>query len=243
MNKNDDKRRFLIVGTGRNGSSLLAAILADAGAEFDMAGVESWDRSAGAYEHPLVHSATAWNSRGQKAERFRLPVRRFFKARETRDLRKLLEAARFVKSSYLVWMVQPIYKLGYTPVIIIAYRRFETYARSYYLRSGRSLKNLADTYYDVCTTCLLQLQIFGGCTVDYDEVIDAGETAWAETLAAVTGLSAGQILAARAERVIPRDDKGDVELDIPDMRPQQLYETLRRFKGHLVKGAKVSYQR
>ena len=50
--------RFLIVGTGRCGSSLLSAILARAGANFDMPLRAEWDRRSGEYEHPPPHKCT-----------------------------------------------------------------------------------------------------------------------------------------------------------------------------------------
>jgi LPS sulfotransferase NodH len=42
MNNDNDKYRYMLVGTGRSGSSLLSAILADAGANFDMPNVSAW---------------------------------------------------------------------------------------------------------------------------------------------------------------------------------------------------------
>ena len=50
----NDNRRFFIVTVGRTGSSLLASILADAGADFGVQGKADWDPAGGAYEHPSL---------------------------------------------------------------------------------------------------------------------------------------------------------------------------------------------
>ena len=41
--------RYLLVGAGRSGSSLLAAILVDSGANFNMLPVQDWNAGGGAY--------------------------------------------------------------------------------------------------------------------------------------------------------------------------------------------------
>jgi len=141
-----DKTRYLIVGTGRSGSSLLSAILADAGANFNMPKMSSWDRKTGAYEHPKLHSAYKWYSRSQKITKSVLPsqpLRRFFEIRMRRDLSKLLCNTIFLKSTGLIWLVQPIYKLVYQPKIIVSYRKFEGYCTSRHLKFGWSVPELA----------------------------------------------------------------------------------------------------
>ncbi len=55
---NDEKVRFIMVTTGRSGSSLLAAIIADAGGNFGFPPEDEWDPESGAMEHPLAQQAS-----------------------------------------------------------------------------------------------------------------------------------------------------------------------------------------
>ena len=55
-----DKPKFLIVGIGRSGSSLLAAILAKSGGNFGLPSLDDWDRRDGVLEHPYVLNAYKW---------------------------------------------------------------------------------------------------------------------------------------------------------------------------------------
>ena len=58
-------KRFVIVTPGRTGSSLLAAILSDSGAEFGI-GADDWDPSVGAFEHPdLIAAADSFSKARQ----------------------------------------------------------------------------------------------------------------------------------------------------------------------------------
>jgi len=202
------KQRFFIVGTGRSGSSLLAAILADAGAVFDIPRRESWNPGSGAYEHPLIISARRWQSRMRKIDESLLPNRlgyRFCYRRMTRDLDTLLRRALFVKSSDLYLLVHHAKHLGYAPSIIVSYRDFNRYARSRFLRSGNTLGELIERYRNTYGTAALQLQTFGGCVVSYDDLVDSSEVGWIEAVATVTGLPQEAILRARAQRVrVPR---------------------------------------
>ena len=50
----NDNRRFFVVTVGRTGSSLLASILADAGADFGVQSEDKWDSGGGAYELPSL---------------------------------------------------------------------------------------------------------------------------------------------------------------------------------------------
>ncbi len=52
-----ERRRFFIVTPGRTDSTLLAAILADAGANFSFETPESWDPTTGGMEHEEIRAA------------------------------------------------------------------------------------------------------------------------------------------------------------------------------------------
>src|ERR1700730_10918875 len=55
-----ERRRVFILTSGRSGSTLLASILADAGAAFGMRTPERWDPGTGDLEHRELHRMGAW---------------------------------------------------------------------------------------------------------------------------------------------------------------------------------------
>jgi hypothetical protein len=235
----DLKARYLVIGTGRSGSSLLSSILADAGANFAMETVKSWNPSWGEYEHSLLNVAEAWHSRIQKIRGSVLPDRleALFEPRMKRALSKLFGQAEFAKSVPLVGMIDVVYQLGFRPVLIVNYRAFQDYARSIFLsRSHWDVPALIERYVSTYSTAILQLEIFGGCTIGYDELIDTEETAWARTLAEVTQLSEERLLEHRSKRVkadLPTGKRPEPILDksLLDPRIGLLYDALKSLKG------------
>src|SRR5690242_20580699 len=113
--KNVDRQRFFIVSAGRTGSSLLAAILVDAGADFGMPRRESWNPQNGAYEHQLALRSYMWHQRADMLEDvpFASRLRTYCDRRSLSLLRTLLQEVRFVKTSTLLWLTQPAQRLGY----------------------------------------------------------------------------------------------------------------------------------
>ena len=234
-----DRKRFFITGTGRSGSALLAAIMADAGADFDMDYRADWNPKSGAYEHQSALNAYMWYQRARKVESAPLPtrLRNFCERHSVRHLKTLLENARFVKTSTLIWLTQLANRLGYSPVLIVSYRSFSGYVRSCYIRNGWSLPFLTDTYYEIYSTALLELEIFGGCAIDYEEMTDVAETSWADILAQVTGLSRDRLLEGRAKRLRPNTKAAAPLLFDPepiDARPQAVFKSLRNLKGKFI---------
>src|SRR5271169_5616031 len=55
-----ERRRVFILSSGRSGSTLLASILADTGAEFGMRTPQQWDPGTGDLEHSDLHRMAAW---------------------------------------------------------------------------------------------------------------------------------------------------------------------------------------
>jgi hypothetical protein len=215
-----DRQRYLIVGTGRSGSTALAAVLAGAGANFSMSQVEAWDYKAGEYEHPMIHRARRWQSRAEKVQDSLLPNRGLY-AYCLRQMRKaihgLLDHALYAKSSDLVWLVHPIFKEAFWPRIIVSYRPFEEYARSRYIRYGFSMADVIDLYKNVYSTAAIQLSVFGGCAVNYDDLVDANQTAWADALAQLTGLERDALLASREQYIRAPTPKNPPLFDLMEL--------------------------
>lgn len=236
---NPDRPRFLIVGTGRSGSTLLAGVLAGAGARFNMARVTNWNPRSGEYEHPLIHSARRWQSRAEKIKASLIPDilgRRFCVRRMQRDLRALLGEAEFVKSTDLIWLVHPIFRLGFPMRIIVSYRPFADYARSRYVRYGWNVADLVKSYRDVYSTAALQLHVYGGCAINYDDLVTPDQTAWADALAQLTGIARDSLLNSRAEIVRKRDASKPPLFDMTalDGSISLLYQVLEDLRGRVI---------
>ena len=235
-------KRYLIVGTGRSGSSLLSSILADAGCNFAMENVKSWNPRDGEYEHPLLLSAEAWRSRIEKIRRSVIPDRLspFCDTRMKRNLTRLFEQAEFAKSIPLIGLVDVVHRLGFQPVLIVNYRGFQDYARSICMsRPFWDMPRLIDRYVATYSTAILQLEIFGGCTISYDELISPEKTQWARALGEITPASEETILKCRNERV--RADIARKERALPilekarlDPRLDLLHDALSSLEGKVL---------
>lgn len=237
------KEAFIIVGTGRSGSSLLSAILSDSGANFNMDYHSGWNPAqGGAYEHPYIVQAARWFGRLTRVRESIIPnalAIRYCRNQVTKNINSLFEGSQFVKHPEATWLLHFIANMGYKPTIIVSYRNFEGFARSRYLRFGWDFPRIVDAYIRYNTTSLLQLQIFGGCVVDFGELTNPDETQWAETIADLCHLDAEIILQKRNERL--KDSKSnDLDLTALDSivmegRTQAVYDALKAYRGQVVK--------
>ncbi len=202
-----ERRRFFILSSGRSGSTLLAAVLADAGAEFGIRTPEQWDPGTGALEHRELHRVAAWMGYAYdlSPDRPGIGLRRYlwdvYRSIGKARLRRLLCVAQYIKGQGADFAVQPAFKMGYFPTIIVSYRRFEDFATSSGLKRGHSnLETLVKYYNRVNRNAILLLRMFGGCVVGYEALSDPSDMSWADPLAAATGLPANQLIAARDRR-------------------------------------------
>lgn len=210
-----EQQRFFIITAGRTGSTLLASILADAGANFGMPPAFDWQVSRGG-DMELREARHAANHFRLAFERSpRKPVKAAAKqiwmhhvSSGKRHLARALKKARFLKAVNLDLAVPHAIKLGYFPRIIVSYRTFTEYAvSSSQALASRSLAALQQDYQRIYANALLHLHSFGGCVVSYDDLIDADRLEWANNLAAVTGLSAEALIASRARHLESGDDR------------------------------------
>jgi hypothetical protein len=231
-----ERRRVFILSSGRSGSTLLASILADAGAEFGMHAPEQWDPGTGALEHPELHRMAAWMGYAYdlSPDRPGIGLRRylwdFYRSMGKSRLRNLLGAARYIKGEGADFAVQPAFKMGYFPTIIVSYRRFEAFATSSGLMRGHSnLETLVKYYNRVNRNALLLLRMFGGCVVSYEPLSDMHDMSWAHPLAIATGLSADGLVAARNRRL-----RGSARRDEPqplDATTSETFANLDALRG------------
>ena len=234
---NDEKVRFIMVTTGRSGSSLLAAIIADAGGNFGFPPEDEWDPESGAMEHPLAQQASQLFRRAyylRRAKRLFLFYKYLIDIRRSlgkRKLRKVLKEAHFIKANNMDLWVWHLTKMGYRPRIIATYRRFSDNARSLFIMMGMGFDDIVDYYCRINQNALLMLDTYGGCAVSYEEVVDPEDTAWADALALTTGLGRDALLAARDKRIGDKVKQNQEVVELSDPTADRIYEKLRKLKG------------
>lgn len=204
----NELKRFLIISTGRSGSSLLSSIISHSGGEFNLPDNPlKWNPIDGAFEHPLLHRAYAFH---HKTNKFRASLtpnivsKILFNRRKLRSLRLACENARFLKSSKLVWLVHDIEKIGFLPYVIVIYRDFDSYAISRYKKFGWSYQRIESEYLNVYKTAILQQKIYGGCFINYYDLLCDTKNGWAEKIATHTNLRIKELLNSRKKIVAKR---------------------------------------
>lgn len=240
------RTRFLMISTGCSGASPLAAILADAGANFGMESPNAWRQIAGAFEHDEVQRACMADKTARKFARlsdmwwgFR-KLRRFHARRVQTALQRLFSQADYANSMDLVWLIHTIFKMDWDPRIILVYRDFENVAMSSYLAFAWTHAESEERYLETYRTGLTAMHLFGGCAIGYDEILDPQETAWAAALAEVTGLDKAALLGARANRLKPLKRRHAH----PPMSTaaSELYTTLQAYKGRVLPASGHVYE-
>ena len=224
-----DGAKFLIIGTGRSGSSLLAAILASSGGNFGLPSLDDWNRRGGALEHPYVLNGYKWYSRTLRMKESLIPdqVARLCLKQCRKYLQKNFEIADYVKSSRLVWLVDEANKLTNSIGVIGIYRKFSGYLVSQYRKSGGSYQQLKDMWTDVNATVLLQAHTYPFAFVSYEELVDLTKTNWAVRVSQLTGLSAEEILSNRKALIKPAESP---RIDtFEDETTRSLYDALCNF--------------
>jgi len=201
-----DRTRYFIVSPGRTGSTMLAWVMAKAGANFGLPVPQRWDPRAGEMEHPtLVAAARRLGASHQiSGDKPRQLGRRmewtWHRHVARKGLRRVLAEARFLKSEDLDLAVQSAVKLGYCPKIVTSFRQFDQQAASRMQRQNYASVDWLHAYYmRVCRNALVQTKLYGGCLVAYDDLMDAGHAGWADALAEVTGLCANALVTYRDE--------------------------------------------
>jgi hypothetical protein len=230
-------KRYFLLTNGRSGSSLLAAVLADAGADFGMAAPESWDPQTGQMENAAVKHAAHHYRRAYDIERgrgFNLLPRYEAKLRWSRGrrwLRRALDQASYLKIGDMDLLAQPAFRLGYLPQLILIYRRFEPNLASLIVgRTHAGPDELAREYVRIYRQGLLLMHCFGGCAIGYEQLVDPQQRQWAAALAAVTGLSEAKLLQARSARLSGTMSRSQPDVSLyPDL--DQLYDALEAESG------------
>ena len=241
-----DKRRFFILTLGRTGSSLLASILSDAGADFGDLNQKDWDRTGGAFEHPklvpIVRNFQRMEEIGshrpyQLLKRVKWDI---FRHNAKKELRQLLAEVQYVKGE-LEHTVHWAARLGYEPTVIVSYRRFGPLFESMGHMHPQLPEVHARQYVNALRNGLGLAAIYGGCVIDYEEIIDSNSDNWAGALAASTGLSTDKLLSAREDRVdLKGDNKNKTESIEPFSECGQVYQLMCEYQGRHIPAARAT---
>lgn len=222
-------KRYFILTPGRTGSTRLA----DCGARFGMPAVEGWDRETGEFEHRLATKATRYTMAMRRHGYWPppAPTRYLYLWHRWVARRKLAKAllhADFVKVAHGHTLLGPALALGYEPAVILSIREFAGYAVST-ARKDRGVKLFEDIcgeFIDTLQNGVMAIRSFGGCIVDYRDLTDPAETAWAEHLSATIGIAADRLLAARRQRLGPAKENEEPALRYAEA--ERVYEETRR---------------
>ncbi|MEW5786237.1 MAG: hypothetical protein AB1899_00145 [Pseudomonadota bacterium] len=196
--------RFLIVCTGRDGSTLLSAILAAAGANFGEPEKQDWDPRAGAYESWTAARASAHYNRfidlneDSFLSRWMRLKRRYHRIWAKALAKRYFSRVHFAKIGAAHRFPQLVRLVGFRPVIVLLYRDYHTQFASAFVRKPFSYDELVDKYFSTLATGLISLSLYGGCILRYEEVIDPDARDWANRLGEACRIPPERLLQARA---------------------------------------------
>ncbi len=231
----DSLNRVFIVTIGRTGSSLLASILADSGADFGLSRDIDWAPAGGTLEHPemnpVVRNFQRMNAIGARRPAQLLARLEWTYARHLAKsgLKKTLPKATYFKGE-LDTVVHWAARFGYFPKVIVSYRPFGEVLKSLGHLHPQLPEYHANRYASVLRNGLALATTYGGCVVDYHELVDDGETGWASAIAETTGLEAESLLAAR-DKIRKNHNAPDPTVAEPFPECREIYDMLRRYKG------------
>lgn len=239
--------RYFIVSSGRAGSTLLSSIIAQAGADFGCGDSAQWDRRAGAFELKIGSHAAEHHNRAialkdnSHISRWQMLRRKYHRSMAKKNTRKLMQQAQWIKlsSSGVIRMARAV---DYQPRVILLYRPFANYAYSSFLRSGRHVPQMIEHYYNTYADGLLALNIYGGCVVEYSEIIDRNNDAWLERVAALSNLESANLITAR-DAIVDQQRSEDTGMAFEDYRLADIDKLIGQHRGRLIEPHRLAGRR
>lgn len=221
----EDNIKYIVVSTERSGSSMTSAILANAGADFGFDKDRKWYRGAGDYEHQEVVDTYKYLKRVLFSQKFsdRLTLR--LKKKIVSKMEILYSKVSYSKypplSQYLPFYVK---QAGFDIRLIVVIRNFNDFAISMISKNGKDFETLKDTYLSTYRTSLLNLSLYGGCIICYEDITKIEETRWAELVEKTCGLDASKLISERDKIVKPTFLKNKIQNTILDQECEELYQ-------------------
>ena len=228
----ENKIRYFVVTPGRTGSSILCAILADAGANFGMPAPSTWQRSEAALEHPISEKAKALLRRIERLRKepwlgwIRGGVKKRLQRRFVAAMNEFWGSADFVKGGYIYTLVPRTIKLGFQPRIILNIREYKACASSLCRLTAHRLTpdQMREVYRAALYNGLALLHVHGGVVVDFDDLRQNSD--WIGPVSHLTGLPYDALFQSWRARIEPRE-AGSAEFP-GDPELERLYEQARR---------------
>jgi len=248
-----DKKRIFILSPGRSGSSLLAALLSDAGATFPNESETSWNPLGGAFESDAVGKAAFLYAQAHEiqASKGYSPLYRLFhkkivtykRAAAKKKVGKLMKTATcFKETANLHYLPRVAAFLGYWPVIVLNYRDFPEWMGSMFPGQRHlPVEALARNYLSTMENSIAVLGLFGGCVVNYRDLMDPGADQWAHILSEVTGLSREVLLNSRSNRF--GDPGPESPLPVRMAQAEEIMALARGYEGMIVPPAPSAVKR
>lgn len=198
-------RKVFILGPPRSGTTLLSAILANAGGRFALDPVDHWNPKAGELEHPLAIQASVQIDRSEKWKPISHSLSRHFENKAQDCLARLLKVADFVKypprsEKFPVLGV----RLGYDPSCVVIVRPFLEFALSFLRMKNLDWLELESLYRQNLFTSVLLARQFGGCVIRYHDLVNLDTGRWLAPLSEATGLEKHLLEVAARKLVTPR---------------------------------------
>ncbi|PPK85329.1 hypothetical protein CLV84_2224 [Neolewinella xylanilytica] len=218
--------KYLVAGEKRTGTTLLCAILAKAGAEFGFPHDREWFRGSGDYEHPIMIENYKYLKRARLAKFVSDTMAARLQRKIQSNMKELLAEVDYIKYPPLSHSLPIHMKLaGHEVRLVITIRKFNTFAMSAVAKNGECFKELKEAYIDTYKTNLLNLYLYGGCAVLYEDIVDREKTDWAVRVSQITGVSADKLLQARDTLMNPTVSRNAINEATIDRECDELYAT------------------
>jgi hypothetical protein len=148
-------------------------------------------------------------------------------------LKQSLLRAECVKIGDLDLLVQSAFALGYSPRVILNYRRFQDCLVSNVVgRKHSGPDSIAEDYRRIYRQGFELLKIFGGCAISYEEMLTNPAGSWLAALGTVAGLDRSSLQAA-ATRRIRRSESGALESNASYPECDAIYDRIAAEAGRI----------
>lgn len=222
------KKRYFVVGTGRCGTSMLAAIIDSVGGNFANIRRKAKNGRGGYFESDNLVLAYKWYKR---ANLLTDPVpdliRRFCRSRADRYLKKNLKTTIWHKFPHFHYHIGEVKRLGYTPVIVGVWRDLWPMAISFHKKNRISADPAIKHWLEVNLNLLFLLTIYPGCLVKFEDIMNHESDIWRKEISRVTEFKVDDLLEARKKIVDDRlHHSPELRLDVLPEEASKLHDAL-----------------
>jgi hypothetical protein len=225
----NESTKYILISVERSGSTLLASILANAGANFGLPVNKEWFRGSGDFEHQIIIDTYKHLKRSLLYGQFSDRLAKKQKDKVTENMKSLFTEVDFAKYPPLSHLLPlHIKNAGFNPSIICIIRKFNEFASSRIAKNGGELNACKEIYENLYKTTLMELSLYGGCIICYEDLIDPDNMSWADSISLVCGIAKDELIEVRNKLVKPTFSKsGILSKTIVDDECDRLYDLYR----------------